>query len=139
VTVEIDTYRGVVYPWQCDCMGHMNTQFYCGIFDAASFHMLSRLGPYTELAPLGQGWADVKQTIEYRHETRAGALVHVRSVLVRVGNKSVEFRHRMLDSETEALHATSENVTVLFDLEARKAVALSDPIRSRCRELGIPS
>ena len=29
MAAEIDTYRGVVYPWQCDCMGHMNTQFYC--------------------------------------------------------------------------------------------------------------
>ena len=133
--VEIETYRNAIYPWQCDSMGHMNTQFYCGIFDAASFHMLSRLGPYAELEPLGQGWADVKQTIEYKHEMRAGALVHVKSVLLKAGNKSVEFRHSMLNSETGVLHATSENITVLFDLKARKALPLSDAIRARCREL----
>ncbi len=137
MALEIDTYRGVVYPWHCDSMGHMNTQFYCGIFDAASFHMLSRFGPYAELEPLGQGWADVKQTIEYKHETRAGALVLVKSVLLKTGNKSVEFRHSMLNSETGVLHATSQNITVLFDLKARKALPLSDAIRARCRELGV--
>jgi acyl-CoA thioester hydrolase len=137
MAVEIETYRNTIYPWQCDNMGHMNTQFYCGIFDAASFHMLSRLGPYAELEPLGQGWADVKQTIEYKHETRAGALVHVKSELLRAGGKSVAFRHDMLNSETGALHATSQNITVLFDLKARKAVPLSDAIRARCRGLGV--
>jgi acyl-CoA thioester hydrolase len=137
MTVEIDTYRGVVYPWQCDSMGHMNTQFYCAIFDAASFHMLSRLGSYADLEPLGQGWADVKQTIEYRHETRADALVHVRSALTSAGNKSVAFRHTMLNSETGVLHATSENITVLFDLKARKALPLTEAVRRRCRELGV--
>lgn len=137
MAVEIETYRGVVYPWHCDSMGHMNTQFYCAIFDAASFHMLSRLGPYAELEPQSQGWADVKQTIEYKHETRAGALVHVKSVLLKTGNKSVEFRHSMLNSETGALHATSENITVLFDLKARRALPLSDAIRARRRELGV--
>ena len=27
------TYRGVVYPWQCDHMGHMNVMWYAGKFD----------------------------------------------------------------------------------------------------------
>lgn len=27
------TYRGVVYPWQCDHMGHMNAMWYVGKFD----------------------------------------------------------------------------------------------------------
>ena len=30
--VEIETYRNAIYPWQCDSMGHMNTQFYTAIF-----------------------------------------------------------------------------------------------------------
>jgi acyl-CoA thioester hydrolase len=138
MAVEIDTYRGAVYPWQCDSMGHMNTQFYCAIFDSAGFHALSRLGPYAELKPLGQGWADVKQTIEYKHKTRAGALVHVKSTLLRAGSKSVEIQHSLLNSESGALHATSATITVLFDLIGRKALPLSEAIRARCQELGPP-
>lgn len=136
-SIEIETYRGTVYPWHCDTMGHMNTQFYAAIFDSASFHMLSRLAPYSELEPMKRGWADVKQTIEYRHETRAGSLVFVKTALMRVGTKSVEFRHTMLNCETGTLHATSDNITVLFDLAARKALPLDAAIRERAKGLGV--
>ncbi len=131
----IETYRGVVYPWQCDTMGHMNTQFHTAIFDSASMHMLSRLAPYAELQPRNFGWADVRQTIEYKREARAGALVFVRSALKRIGTKSVEFLHEMVNAETDVPHATSENVTVLFDLTARKAAVLDDAIRARAAAL----
>jgi acyl-CoA thioester hydrolase len=131
----VETYRGVVYPWHCDTMGHMNTQFYTAIFDSASMHILSRLAPYVELEKRSFGWADVRQTIEYKREARAGALVFVRTALKRIGTKSVEFLHELLNAETDTLHATSENVAVLFDLKARKAAALDDATRARAAAL----
>ena len=30
------TYRGTVYPWQCDHVGHMNIMWYVGKFDEAT-------------------------------------------------------------------------------------------------------
>jgi acyl-CoA thioester hydrolase len=43
------TYRGTVYPWQCDHMGHMNVMWYVGKFDEGKFdetswHLISELG-----------------------------------------------------------------------------------------------
>ena len=38
------TYRGTVYPWQCDHMGHMNVMWYVGKFDEATWHLLALLG-----------------------------------------------------------------------------------------------
>ena len=38
----IETYRGVIYPWQCDHQGHLNTAQYVGIFDSAFFGITSR-------------------------------------------------------------------------------------------------
>jgi acyl-CoA thioester hydrolase len=35
------TYRGTVYPWQCDHMGHMNVMWYVAKFDEASWQLLS--------------------------------------------------------------------------------------------------
>ena len=37
MTTLIETYRGVAYPWHCNSMGHMNTQFYAALYDGASF------------------------------------------------------------------------------------------------------
>jgi acyl-CoA thioester hydrolase len=39
-----ETYRGFVYPWTADHLGHMNVQFYVGRFDEASWHFLAQLG-----------------------------------------------------------------------------------------------
>ena len=41
---EIECYRGVVYPWLCDSMGHMTTRHYTAMFDDASYHMFAALG-----------------------------------------------------------------------------------------------
>ena len=135
--IGVETYRGVAYPWNCDSMGHMNTQFYAALYDGASFHFLSMLAPYSELKDKGLGWADVKQIIEYKHEVRAGALLVVRTVLKRLGNKSAEYLHELCNAETGALHGTSLQTTVLFDLNARAAAPLTDEIRRRGKALGL--
>jgi acyl-CoA thioester hydrolase len=38
------TYRGIVYPWYCDHMGHMNVMWYAGKFDEACWQLLAMLG-----------------------------------------------------------------------------------------------
>ncbi len=40
----IETYRGVIYPWNCDHMGHMNVQYYVGKFDEATWQLFAFLG-----------------------------------------------------------------------------------------------
>lgn len=128
---DIETYRGVAYPWFCDSMGHMNTQHYCGMFDTATFHYLASLGGLNELKSRGFGWADRKQTITYETEVLAGELVVVRSTPLRAGQTSVTYIHRMYNVESGVLHATCENVTVLFDLGRRRAAPLTPDIRAR--------
>ena len=32
---DVLTYRGTIYPWHCDHMGHMNIMHYVGKFDEA--------------------------------------------------------------------------------------------------------
>ncbi len=131
----VETFRGVVYPWQCDGMGHMNTQFYSALYDGATLHFLARLCPTAELKKLNFGWADVQQSIRYESELIAGALPVVRTGLVRIGNKSIEYRHHLCDAESLRVHSTSDQVTVLFDLERRKSASLSDAIRDSARRL----
>ena len=127
----IETWRGMAHPWNCDTMGHMNTRFYAAIYDDASFHFLARLAPSRVQKESGLGWADVRQLIEYKQEVESGALLLVRTVLKRLGRTSVEYRHELRDAESDLLHSTSEQVTVRFDLVARKAAPLDDDIRRR--------
>ena len=58
---HVETYRGIVYPWQCDAMGHLNTQHYVGIFDQTLLQLVAELGYVSGDGPHARrGWADVK-------------------------------------------------------------------------------
>ena len=67
------TYRGVVYPWQCDHMGHMNVMWYVGKFGEATWQFFSTFGLTPSfLREQGRGMAAVQQNITYKRELRAG-------------------------------------------------------------------
>src|SRR6516165_2626854 len=38
------TYKGTVYPWQCDHIGHMNIMWYVSKFDEANWNFFATLG-----------------------------------------------------------------------------------------------
>ena len=70
------TYRGVVYPWHCDHMGHMNVMWYVGKFDEATWQLFSAIGITPDyVRTSGRGMAAVEQRIAYRREVRAGDVV----------------------------------------------------------------
>lgn len=132
---EFETYRGVAYPWHCDAMGHMNTQFYSALFDGATLHALSRVATADELAAAKLGWADVRQLIEYREEVASGTLLLVRTGFIKIGRTSITYRHSLVGVETGAVHSTSEQTTVLFDLSARKSAELTPAMRDRVQPM----
>jgi acyl-CoA thioester hydrolase len=67
------TYRGTIYPWQCDHMGHMNVMWYVGKFDEGSWQLLSSLGlTRARFEREGAGMAAVEQHIDYKRELHAG-------------------------------------------------------------------
>ena len=51
---QFETFRGVVYPAQCDAMGHMNVQHYVAAFDQAMWHLVHEIG-YRRPASPGAG------------------------------------------------------------------------------------
>lgn len=121
----IETYRGFVYPWAIDHVGHMNVQSYTARFDEASWHFLARLGlSPTFLKRHGRAAVAADQRTSYRREVLAGSLLHVTSELLALGRSSIRFVHRMYDSETGELVAVTELVGVYFDAERRTSVAL---------------
>src|SRR5215470_19172542 len=82
------TYRGTVYPWHCDHMGHMNVMWYTGKFDEATWQLFALLG----LAPSwlranARGMAAVEQRTAYQRELAAGDTVFVRSTVLEVREK----------------------------------------------------
>jgi len=84
------TYRGTVYPWQCDHVGHMNIMWYVGKFDEANWNLFARLGLTPGyLRESGRGMAAVQQNISYRRELLAGDIVEIKSALLEIGDTSI--------------------------------------------------
>ncbi|MDA9426043.1 MULTISPECIES: acyl-CoA thioesterase [Bradyrhizobium] len=124
------TYRGTVYPWQCDHVGHMNIMWYVGKFDEANWNLFARLGlTPSYLRSSGRGMAAVQQNIAYRRELLAGDIVEIRSHLLEIGDSSIRFRHDMTNAETGELAATCEITGVHMDRQLRKSTPFADAIR----------
>ena len=88
------TYRGTVYPWHCDHMGHMNVMWYVGKFDEATWQLLASVGlSGTRLRTENVGMVAVEQHLEYKRELRAGDLLTIRSSVQEVREKSIFFVH----------------------------------------------
>ena len=130
---EWETARAVIYPWQCDVMGHLATQNYMRIFDDATYHLLAQLGYVLRDAQASQhGWADVSHQVDYRKELLAGDLIVAVSSIVRLGRTSLTYRTRLLRAPGDDVEcATLRGVAVHFDLCRRTAVDLPTEFRAR--------
>ena len=134
------TYRGTVYPWHCDHIGHMNVMWYVGKFDEASWNMFARLGlTPSYLRESGRGMAAVQQNISYQRELLAGDLVEVKSRLVEFRDKSIRILHEMRNAETGEIAATCEIAAVHIDRAARKAAPFAPAIRYAAMPHLVPS
>jgi acyl-CoA thioester hydrolase len=130
------TYRGTVYPWQCDHNGHMNIMWYVGKFDEANWNLFARIGlTPSYLRDSGLGMAAVQQNIAYKRELLAGDIVEVRSALLEVRDRSIRFKHEMRNAETGEIAAVCEITGVHMDRQARKSTAFSDSIRRTAAKL----
>lgn len=134
------TYRGTVYPWQCDHMGHMNVMWYVGKFDEAVWNLFARVGLTPGyLRDSGRGMAALEQRIQYRRELLAGDVVAVNSVVTEVREKVVLMRQTLFDAERGYVAAVMDLVGAHLDTTARRAVPFAPEIVERLRaELPVP-
>lgn len=137
MNLEIETYRGFVYPWVIDHVGHMNVQSYVGRFDEASWHFMAHLGLTPGyLQTNRRGLVALEQRTQYKLEVLAGSLLDIRTTLLEAKAKTLRFVHTMRNSETGADVATMELLVAFLDTVARKATALPGEINARIAKLG---
>ena len=126
------TYRGTVYPWHCDHMGHMNVMWYVGKFDEATWHLLASAGLTSKrMREESIGMVAVEQRIEYKRELLAGDLITIRSWFQEVREKALLFVHEMANEETQEVAARTFLTGVCLDTKTRKARPLPADVRKR--------
>ena len=116
------TYKGAVYPWHCDHMGHMNVMWYTGKMDEATWNFFAELGISPAfLKDNNRGMAALEIKTNYLAELVAGDVVSVRTKLREVlKGKLIKFTHEMLKGNGE-IAAIAEITGIHMDTKARKA------------------
>jgi len=136
VSELILTYRGVVYPWQCDHMGHMNVMWYVGKFDEATWQLLGALGlTPAYLRARNRAAVAADQHITYKRELVAGDTVSVWSGILEMRSKSIRFYHQMRNDVTGEVAAATILIGVHLDAQTRKACPFPDEIAERGRQM----
>ena len=135
----IETYRGAVYPWHCDQMGHMNVMWYVGKFDEATWNLFAAMGVTTAfLNQNRRGMAAVQQNLTYKRELLAGDTITVRSAFLEVREKVARFVHEMRNGVTGELSAICILTGVHIDVQTRKSCPFPAEIVERGRQLVRP-
>jgi len=130
------TYRGVVYPWHCDHMGHMNVMWYVGKFDEASWHLFGLLGlTRSSLSQHNRGMAGLQQNISYKRELYAGDIITIRSGILEMKEKVVRFFHEMRNEETAEIAAVTVLVAAHIDTQVRKSCPFPGEVVERGRAM----
>ena len=130
------TYRGTVYPWQCDHIGHLNVMWYVGKFDEASWYLMAAVGiTPSYMRDEQRGMAGVQQNITYKRELLAGAIVEIRSHIVSVGERKLSWVHEMRDAENDEVCAICELTAVHMDRVARRATPFPPNVKRLAQEL----
>ena len=134
--VPLQTYSGVVYPWHCDHVGHMNVMHYMGKFDEATWFFFDRIGLTRDVLAANQrGMAAVEQRIAYQRELRAGDALLVETSVLEVRGQVLRVAHRMRTPDAAEISALMRQTTVHLDLARRKSTPLPDSVVERARPL----
>jgi acyl-CoA thioester hydrolase len=130
------TYRGTVYPWHCDHIGHMNVMWYVGKFDEATWNLFLALGLSARfLRDANRGMAAVEQHITYASELHAGDVVTIRSHVLEVKEKSIRFVHEMHNDAENELAARTTLKAVHLDTVVRKSCPFPPEVVERARSM----
>ena len=134
----INTYKGIIYPWHCDHMGHMNVQFYIAKFDEASWNLLTSLGlSPAYLKENNKGMVALEQHINYYKEVFAGESIYVESEILEIKDKTILFKHCMYALESKVLLAQTVITGLHIDTLLRKGIRLPLFVKEQLYELQI--
>ena len=127
----LETFRATVAPADCDHLGHMNVQHYFAAVSDGMFALMVHLGlGPEEIRRRQMSFAVVRAETEFHQELHAGDVVALESTLLRLGEKSATFHHRLRNVAPDVLAMSTEFKCVLLELEKRQASPIPDDIRS---------
>ena len=126
----LETYRGVVNPWECDVVQHFTIAYYFDRFADATRNFFDLAG---EGDGLDAGVLDgpSRSHATFQHELRAGAGFHILTAVAGIDAGTLQLGHQVVNSTTGKtvawLSETRALAKALHSATSQKLAALSVP------------
>ena len=136
MTKSIETFRGGVFPWEIDIMGHMNVRHYTAKYDDATLQLFGALGlTVAYFKEQDRGMAAVQQNTTYGRELLAGNLIEIKSEILEAGERKIKFLHRMYECLGGDEASTCEITGVHIDRTLRRSTPFPAHIHEKALEM----
>ncbi len=99
MTNWLETYRGVVNPWECDVVQHFTIGYYFDRFASATRNFFDLAG-VGESLDAGVRHGPSRGHATFLHELRAGAGFHILTAVTSIDAGTLGLGHQVLDSTT---------------------------------------
>jgi acyl-CoA thioester hydrolase len=131
------TQQAVLSPAECDQRGFMVTRAVIGrVADSMPNLLVKAQGIDRSAGKTGN--AALEYRLVYHATPRHGEVLALRAAVKSIGGKSVTWGHWLIDRETGEAVATTEAVTVTFDLGVRKALEVTPDMRAALDRFLVP-
>lgn len=128
----IETYRGTIFPWECDFFDHVNVRHYVAKFDEATWQFMAHFGMTPAYFKSTQtGIFNIEHDIKYKRELFSGDLITVKSELLEVGQKIIKYRHVLIKAENQEVAAEMYVRAAYVELKTRHSTNFPKAIYNR--------
>jgi acyl-CoA thioesterase FadM len=134
------TVRDRVKPSDLDADGAFAPAAFVHRFTAACIQALAAIGATADyMHRERRGYSTFELALRVSRLPRLGSPVQVETGIAHLGNSSIRFLHRMLDPADGGELALLSQFGVQLDLDARRPVALPEPLRAAASRFVIRS
>jgi acyl-CoA thioesterase FadM len=135
----IPTARDRVKPIDFDAAGDFTLAAFVHRFTAGCIQALAAIGATAlYMQAERRGYSTFELALSLSGSPRLGTAILVETGIVRLGNSSIRFLHRMRDPVTGTEFARLSQFGVQLDLDARRPAALREPLRAAASRLLVP-
>lgn len=127
------SFRSVVDPADCDFLGHMNVSRYFSACSDGVFAIQSEMGLTADDMRQGRrlSFAVVHAESDFRSELSAGESIYLETEILKIGTKSITFRHRLYKSSDGAMAFETIFKCVMMSLETRTAEPVPEEVKTK--------
>ncbi|MBB3869868.1 acyl-CoA thioesterase [Parageobacillus toebii NBRC 107807] len=121
---------------ETDALGHVSNTSYFIYLEEARIRMFEELGYGSDIKEWRFILASTK--CDFINQAFFGQRLKIETNVSKIGNKSFQLVHRILDEKTGTLIALGESTVVYFNFETQKSEPIPDDLRKQLEQYTIP-